>query len=524
MRARIRSGATGDSSAPLPDSALVLTVDIGSSSVRTNLFTERAVRLEEASTRIPCEPRTTPDGGVELDPELLLEQVFTAIDRTLHRAGRMAGQISGVGMCSLVSNVLGVDRNYRPTTPIYTWADTRGAVEAEELRAALDEEEVHDRTGCYFHPSYLPARLLWLRRTQPRAYARTVRWISLGELVTLRLFGQIGQSLSVASWGGLLNRHTLDWDERLLAVLDVSREQLPPLVDINDPFSGLRSEYAGRWPALRDVRWFPCVGDGATGSVGSGCYSPDCVAVQVGTSSAMRVLVPGTPPPDAVPRGLWCYRLDRQTSLVGGALSEGGNVLDWLGALLAAPGGQALAEEAAGLAADSHGLTILPFVAGERSPGWDSTARAAITGLSLDTRPAQVFRAAQEAVTYRLGMVYDLLASCGWLPQARLVVGSGGALLNVPGWLQMLADVLGRPVTASGEPEASSRGAAMIALRACGIIAGFSAIPPLLGPTYRPSMRRHAVYRRAMQRQTALYRRLAMRSLQEAEGGGYGGA
>jgi gluconokinase len=486
------------------DPTLVLAIDIGSSSLRTNLYTAQARQLVHLETQSAYEVRTTPDGGVEIDPGALLECLFSAIDKTLELAGERASNVRGVGMCSLVSNVLGVDEGGEPTTPIYTWADTRCAREAEELRAALIQEDIYERTGCPIHTSYLPARLLWLQRDRPGAYGRTTRWISLGDLVHLKLFGRAWQSLSVASWSGLLNRHTLTWDHNLLTHLGVSEDDLPELVDVDDCVSGLRGEYAKRWPTLRDVPWYACVGDGATGNLGSGCCTPQDLAIQVGTSGAARVLIPGTA--GKMPHGLWCYCLDRHTSLLGGALSEGGNLLDWLSRTLHMGNLEEVQREATALPPDSHGLTLLPFLAGERSPGWHGSARATISGLSLDTRPAHIIRAAQEAIAYRFAALYDLLADV--LPTPQRIIASGGALLNVPGWIGMLADVLGRPVTASGEGEASSRGAALLTLRSLGIISDFGATPAALGETYPPDMDRHAIYRRGRQRQQELYEKL----------------
>jgi gluconokinase len=486
------------------DPTLALTIDIGSSSLRTNLYTAQARQLVHLEAQLAYEVLTTPDGGVEIDPGALLECLFSAIDKTLELAGERANDIMGVGMCSLVSNVLGVDERGEPTTPIYTWADTRCAREAEELRAALDQEEVYGRTGCPIHTSYLPARLLWLQRHRPGAYGRTTRWISLGDLVHLKLFGRAWQGLSVASWSGLLNRHSLTWDRSLLSYLRVSEDSLPELVDVDDRVSGLREEYAKRWPALRDVPWYPCVGDGATGNLGSGCCTPRDLAIQVGTSGAARVLIPGTA--NKIPRGLWCYRLDRHTSLLGGALSEGGNLLDWLASTLHTGSLEEVQKDAAALLPDSHGLTLLPFLAGERSPGWHGSARATISGLSLDTRPAHIMRAAQEAIAYRFAALYDLLGDA--LPAPQRIVASGGALLNVPGWIGMLADVLGKPITASGEAEASSRGAALLTLRSLGVISDFDATPAALGETYLPNMERHAIYRHGRQRQQELYEKL----------------
>src|SRR5438132_8084441 len=161
------------------NSPLVLTIDIGSSSLRTNLYTPEAEPLAGCQAHLPYEVRLTADGGAEIDPDALLDCLLRAIDTTLERAAGRARDIRGVGMCSLVSNLMGIDGDSRPTTPIYTWADTRCAKEAAELRATLNEEYVRERTGCPIHTSYLPARLLWLKRVSPQLYERTAHWISL---------------------------------------------------------------------------------------------------------------------------------------------------------------------------------------------------------------------------------------------------------------------------------------------------------------------------------------------------------
>jgi gluconokinase len=275
---------------------------------------------------------------------------------------------------------------------------------------------------------------------------------------------------------------------------------MPSLCDAYDAFAGLQGKFAQRWPALASVPWFPCVGDGVTSNIGSGCSVPERWAVQVGTSGALRVLLPRAA--ERIPRGLWEYRLDGQYTLLGGALSEGGNVLAWLRDTLGDNAGK-LEAEAAAMEPDSHGLTFLPYVAGERSPGWDSAARAAISGISLATRPAHLYRAAQEAIAYGFGAVYDLM--CEVQPEPEQVVASGGALLYTQGWAQIMADVLGRPVTASGEEEASARGAALVALKGLGAVSSFDEHPAALGKRYLPDASRHEVYVRARERQRAMY-------------------
>jgi gluconokinase len=203
--------------------------------------------------------------------------------------------------------------------------------------------------------------------------------------------------------------------------------------------------------------------------------------------------------------GLWCYRLDRHSALLGGALSEGGNVIAWLRDTLQLADLDAAEREAASLPPDSHGLTILPFIAGERSPGWNSSARMHIAGISLSTRPVDILRAAQEAIAYRLAAIYDLMTAA--LPAPTSIIASGSALLNTPRWIQMLTDVLGSPVTASAEEEASSKGAALMALRALGHLSDYNQLPPSLGSTHHPDFARHIIYRKAMARQQALYKK-----------------
>ncbi len=486
---------------------VVLAIDVGSSSVRANLFDGGARRLGEFETQITYEVRTTGDGGVEIGGEELLETILSAVDGTLGKAGvEVGGRIAGVGMCSLVSNVVGVDRDGGVVTPVYTWADTRASAEATELRGKLDEEEVRERTGCPVHTSYLPARLLWLKRTMPEVFGRVYKWVSVGDLVYMRLFREARQSLSVASWGGLLNRHTLDWDGGMLGVVGLDCGRLPLLVDVGEAMRGLRGEFGERWPALKDGPWFPCAGDGVTSNLGSGCIGPEEVAVQVGTSGAMRALVRGEV--GEIPQGLWCYRMDRETALVGGALSEGGNLFDWLYGTWGVGERERveLEREVARMGPDGHGLTVLPFVAGERSPGWRGEARAVIAGVSLASSRAEVVRACQEAMAYRFGLVFELLREV--LPPVRRIVASGGALLGVEGWVQVLADVLGVGVTASGEAQASSRGTAMLVLRELGLIGGWEDVEAEFGEVFEPDMGRHERYRRGMERQVELYRRV----------------
>lgn len=490
-----------------PDRAeapFILAIDIGTSSVRTALFDRLGRVVKGTEARQAHEIRTTADGASETNADVLLELVWRCLDGLLLQSGPLTEKIAAVATCTFVSNILGVDKNGRAVTPLTTYADTRADGEVAGLRADFDEAAVHDRTGCHFHPSYLPARFRWLARAQPDLFHQVARWLSIGEYLELKIFGEAAVSYSVASWTGLLDRHNLAWDKPLLAVLPVRIEQFSPLTDINFPRRSLRPEFAARWPVLRDIPWFPAIGDGATANIGSGCVSSRRVALTVGTTSAVRVLL--NSPIAQVPAGLWCYRMDGRRSLLGGALSEGGSVFAWMKETLKLSDLSGLESALAALKPDGHGLTVLPFLAGERSPGWAGYARATVHGLSLATTPLDILRAGLEAVAYRIALVFQLLAQL--LPGHLQVVASGAALLNSPTWLQIMTDVLGRPVALSEVQEASGRGAALLALEALGVLADLEQAPDFISTVHQPDLDNHARYCAAVERQQALYMKL----------------
>lgn len=489
---------------PPADGPLVLTLDIGTSSARALLFDARARPLAGLEARRTHSVTTTPDGGAELDPEFLVRQVEETVDELLARAGTRAGSIAAVACCTFWHSVMGLDAAGAPLTAVYTWGDTRAASAGKELHARLDEKSFHARTGAFFHPLYWPEKLLWLR-SHPN-FSRVRSWVSFGEFLYRRLFGRTICTVSMASGTGLLDINACAWDAATLQAAGVRAEQLSPLGDVKDALTGLTDRYAARWPALRAAPWTPPVGDGACNNLGSGCSTPDRLAVMVGTSGAMRVA--STADRIDIPWGLWCYRADRRRVLLGGALNDGGNLVEWCRRTLQLGAPADVERELAAMEPDAHGLTFLPFLAGERSPGWVATARASIVGLSLDTRPVQILRAGMEGVALRFELIRGLL--CDAVPQVGEIVSSGGALRESPAWTRILADAMGRPILPSAEPEASCRGAALLTLEALGRIGRVEDLPAAFGPAVPSDPARHARYAAALARQKDLYAKLVI--------------
>lgn len=444
----------------------VLALDLGSGSLRATVYDRLGREVGGTEGRTPTDWRETADGGIEADAEALVEGACRAIDQALAGAGASAPEIRAVGVSTFWHSLLGLDVDGAAVTPLYSWADGRSGAAARDLRARLDEEAARRRTGCTFHPSYLPARLAWLRAAHPGRFRAARTWLGIGEYLTLRLFGRPVSSLSMASGTGLLDVRRCVWDGEILGALGLAPEQMPPLVDLDSPLTGLKTEYAARWPALAQIPWLPAAGDGALSNVGTGCVTPGRAALSLGTSGAMRVMRSGEAP--EVPRALWVYRVDRRHVLAGGAISNGGSVYRWVSERMALDDPAALDRALRRRTPDAHGLVVLPFFAGERSPSWPVAARGAIVGLTLATEPIDVLQAGVEAVAYRLALVWEALR--GAVPEIREIVASGGALTHLPVWLQIIADVLGHDIVRSAEDEGSSRGAALLALRALGAL------------------------------------------------------
>lgn len=486
---------------------LIVALDAGTSSVRALAFDSMGRAILESEEQLPYALESTPHGGATFPAESLFDLTVEAIDGVVARLQHRAQDVAAVGSTSFWHSLMGVDATGTPTTPIYYWADTRSAPDAVTLRRELDAHAVWQRTGCRLHSSYWPAKLCWLRRTDPDTFDRTQRWLSFAEYALGRLCHDdaAAVTLCMASGTGLLDVHTLDWDPEMLDVTGIATERLSPLVDLG-PAACLRREVGQRWPALASARWFPALGDGACANVGSGAIGPSSIALTVGTSAAMRMILPQPPGQSwVVPAGLWAYRLDRRRAVLGGALSNGGNLLHWIWDTTDTGRDAEATRAACELPPDSTGLTFLPFLAGERSPGWHDDATAVLAGLTVATRPEHLIRAGMEAVAYRLADVYEALEPLA-SPNHQIVV-SGGSILVMPCWMEITADALGHSLTAmTPGDETTARGAALMAGVEAGILAHLDNVSDeLSGATeYVPHMVNYEHYRAARERQARL--------------------
>lgn len=423
----------------------VLAIDLGTSSVRTALFDARARSIPGSSASRVYRVRHTIDHGAELDPAVLLRATRNSLRQTL---GLTKGAPRAIGGSGFWHSLLGLDHAGEPLTPVYTWADARGAADAARLRAEFDEHEIQQRTGCMLRASFWPAKLRWLRRTQPKLFRRVARWLSPAEWIFEKIWKVRACSHSMASGTGLYNLARRDWDDEALEACCLTRTQLGALRDAVDCDGSIV---------------FPAIGDGAAGNLGSGATRPGFVAINVGTSAAVRAV----PPIGArLPFGLFEFVIDSKRNLLGGAMSNAGNLRAWALRELRLPNDKRDLERLLRKAgAGAASLTILPFWAGERAPTWPENLTGTVVGLSQATTAADLLVATLTAVCHRLADILEMLE--GSIGRAKKIIVSGG-ILQSPASLRLLADSLGRDFEVCGDQEASLRGAAVHALEQLG--------------------------------------------------------
>jgi gluconokinase len=440
----------------------VLALDLGTSSSRSALFDARGRRVADSLRQSTYPLHTDADGRAELDPAVVLKTVQGLL------AGREA---DAVGISCFWHSLLGCADDGTPLTPIYTWADTRCAPDAAALRRKLDEREVHARTGCMLRASFWPAKLAWLKRTQPKLFARVAYWVGPAEWLVWRLGGELRCAHGMATATGLYDPATCTWDPLMVKRCGLKLSQLPPISDAPVIIAGLPPIYPG-------------IGDGAANNLGVGATKPGLAAVNFGTSAAVRIVRDRGAP--RAPFGLFCYRIDTKRFLIGGAITNAGGLRQWCVKRLQLPEPAALETELAARPGPHPYLLVLPFWMGERAPTWREDLSGAITGIRQATTSVDLLQAVTEATYQRLATIVERVP--GARGPLRILVGGG--IQRSPAAFQRLADCIGKTLVAAEEPETSLRGAAVFALERLG------RKPAAIGGTsVRPRARHVAAYR-----------------------------
>ncbi len=403
---------------------------------------------------------TEPYRGQGPDPTLHdVEAVVATVTRLARRISR-GTRISAVALVGAWHGVFLADRELRPISPVHLWSNTEPARICRRLRR--DQRLVewfYQATGCMVNATYPAFKLVLLKERGIRLADAVI--LDEGSYLNWLLTGELIQTQCLASGSGLLNTHSRGYDPDVLALVGLSESQLPRLVASSGsyPLTARGADLLGV-PAGTPV--LPTIADGAANQVGAGALRPGVMTLSVGTSGAIRVAsdsprLPRTP-------STWCY-LSTHGWLSGAATSGGCNCIDWFRESF---GGSRLSyQELEGGGFDGREPIFLPFLHGERCPGWDDGRFGEFVGLGADQDITALYRSVQEGVLFNLYQCYLALIELNGVPR-RLKLSGG--ILNSPRWTQLCADVFGVDLELDAALHSSLMGGAVLGMEVLGII------------------------------------------------------
>ena len=409
-------------------------------------------------------------------------------------------QIDGISLGGTWHSLLLADRAGCPKTDCYTWAYTGAAETAAHFRQ--DEEETaryYHKTGCMTHSTY--PFFKWLHLAEEGLCLRQGdKLMTQGSYIYYQLTGQAVESVSMASGSGFLNLCSRIWDGELLERVSLKVENFPRLEEYTytAPLTEEAANFLGLRPGIPVVPAHP---DGALNQVGSGALGDGAMTLSAGTSGAIRMAFDR--PCLSVHPSIWCYCAPGKY-LAGAATSGCTNCLDWFAAQVL--GGRYSLRELDQMAEASGTETpvFLPFLFGERCPGWQDSRLGGFLEIKGNHSTGQLYRAILEGTLFNLYQCYEVLTREAYFP--REIRASGGVMKS-PLWLQMLANIFGREITVHPSEQASMLGAAALGLTALGVLDSPEQFSAGAGKIICPEERSTALYREKYIRYQQAYSR-----------------
>jgi len=456
----------------------ILAIDQGTSSSRCVIYDDTTSVLASAQREFPQEyPKP---GWVEHDPEAIWGSVAEVCGLALNKAGLVAADITAIGITNQRETTLVWDRDTGQCVyNAIVWQDRRTAAYCRALKARGAEEMVTEKTGLRIDPYFSGTKLAWILENvdgvRGRAEQGRLAFGTVDSFLLWRLTGgrQHATDATNASRTLMFNIHTQEWDDELLALLDIPHSLLPEVrdcaadygvtdVDVFDsaiPIGGIAGDQQA---ALIGQAGFL---EGMTKSTyGTGCFVVANTGARPIRSTNQMLTTIG-------------YRLNgKVTYAMEGSIFVAGSALQWLRDQLriieSAPESEAIAE-ATGVVEHVY---LVPAFAGLGAPYWDPDARGAILGLSRDTGSAEIVTATLQSVAYQTCDLVNAMAEDGLKPS---VIRVDGGMVDNDWFLQFLADMLGLPVERAANVESTVLGAAYLAALQAGIVQSPDAISNL---------------------------------------------
>jgi xylulokinase len=462
------------------DGSLCLAIDLGTGGLKVGLVSDDGTLVARELHEV--ETTTDGKGAATQDAAAWWVTICGATKRLLGTAGVSPSSVDSVAVTGQWASTVPVDSNGEPTGPCVMWLDTRGGVHTRRVvggrvqgyRPAAVVKWVARTGGAPSTSGADPVgHLLFLVHEEPDVVARTRWFLEPVDYLTMRFTG-IASASHASMQGAWLtdNRHldVLEYDAELVSMLGIPADKLPPLRPIGSIIGTVSASVARELGLGESVHVLTGLPDLQAAALGSGAIAPFATHLALSTTSWISCPVPKKHT-DAFHSIATVPGLDNDSYLLANNQETGARALDWLRRLLAGTGEPAAFDDLTALAASappgSRGVVFTPWLAGERSPVDDHSARAGFTNLSLATGTADLVRSVLEGVAYNSRWLLEYVERFTKRRLEPIRVLGGGATSAL--WCQIYADVLNRPIEQVVEPTfAQLRGMATLAAATVG--------------------------------------------------------
>jgi xylulokinase len=483
-----------------------LGLDVGTSSIKAAIFDGRGRTVARASE--PLAMRVPQPGWAEQNPADWWKASTRAIRRALG-SGKSRRPIEAIGLSGQMHSSVFLDGAGQVIRPALLWCDGRTTAQCRQIATRVDDEQLRAWVANPPLEGFTLPKILWLRETEPAAFARLAKVLLPKDYLRMQLSGTLATEPSDASGTLLFDVANRRWSADMLAAMNLSPDLLPDVGGSTEILSAVSARAAA---ATGLAAGTPIVGggaDNACGAVGVGAVAPGAVVASWGTSGT--VLCPTVAPKvDPQMRAhTFCHAVP-DTWYVMGVMLTAGAAFAWHQRELAPElakkkdAAELLNREAARIPIGAQGLTFLPYLQGERTPHRDAGARGAFVGLSLAHTRAHLTRAVLEGICFGLRDSLEIIDALG-LAVPEVMITGGGA--NAPFVRQLQADVYGTPVVPVDQGEGPALGAALLAAVGAGAFPDVAASAQIIRrrPAVQPRPDAHRAYDEPYRRYRALY-------------------
>lgn len=405
-------------------------------------------------------------GGMEQHPDGWIDALKIAFAEALASSGVFADAIGAIGVSGQQHGCVVLDASDQVIRPAKLWCDTETSDACAELIAALGgQSAVIDILGTALAVGYTASKVAWLKKHEPDNYARVAKIMLPHDYINYWLTGEFSAEAGDSSGTGYFDIRSRSWSEKVLAAIDPDADwssRLGKLLPSDAIVGALRAEAAQALGLRPQVQVSSGSGDNMMGAIGSGNVQPGVVSVSLGTSGTVYAFAESAAVDSSGEVAGFCDATGHWLPLACTM-----NVTGVLHTFAAGFGLNpvSLAEAAALAPVGAGGLTLLPFLAGERTPSLPEASGSLLGVRSHNFDAAHVARASYEGVSFGMRYALERLGSMG-LSASELRLSGGGA--NNAFWRQLLADTCHTEVVCQQNHESAALGAALQAAWACG--------------------------------------------------------